>query len=163
DSPANPRGPPRPRGDPPVAHPRPRSGGGRAGASSPLDLIRQWRIHGGPRPRVAEPPKRARPPVHGPPGWRRRPRPARHRPRADGGGGPGPARELKRPAEQDSRPAVRGQLACTARRLPAADALPVIRALICRDMDANDPHIPLLLWWAVERHALAARTDVTAM
>src|SRR5262249_10643812 len=76
---------------------------------------------------------------------------------------PATARELKRLAEQDSSPVVRGQLACTARRLPAADALPGIRALICRDMDANDPHIPLVLWWAGERDALAARRDARAL
>ena len=30
-----------------------------------------------------------------------------------------------------------------------------------RDVDRDDPHIPLLLWWAVEQHAIAARKDVT--
>lgn len=48
---------------------------------------------------------------------------------------------------------VRSQLASTARRLPAAMGLAIVRRLILRDLDEKDPHIPLLLWWAVERHA----------
>ncbi len=70
------------------------------------------------------------------------------------------ARQLERLAAEDPNPAVRSQLAGTARRLPAADALPILRRLVLRDLDAADPHIPLLLWWAIERHALAAREMV---
>jgi putative membrane-bound dehydrogenase-like protein len=55
---------------------------------------------------------------------------------------------------------VRGQLACSAKRLPAADALPLIERLALRTEDAKDPYIPLLLWWALERHALPARERV---
>jgi putative membrane-bound dehydrogenase-like protein len=55
---------------------------------------------------------------------------------------------------------VRSQLAATAGRLPAGQALPIVRAVSARDQDAKDPHIPLLLWWAVERHAVAARREV---
>jgi putative membrane-bound dehydrogenase-like protein len=55
---------------------------------------------------------------------------------------------------------VRGQLACSAKRLPAADALPLIECLALRTEDAKDPYIPLLLWWAVERHALPARERI---
>jgi putative membrane-bound dehydrogenase-like protein len=58
---------------------------------------------------------------------------------------------------------VRSQLASTARRLPPADGLPVVRALLLRDLDAKDPHLPLLLWWAVESQALADRERVLAM
>ena len=50
---------------------------------------------------------------------------------------------------------VRSQLACTARRLRPGPGLDVARRLLLRDLDAGDPHIPLLLWWAVERHAIA--------
>src|SRR5690606_22545180 len=57
-------------------------------------------------------------------------------------------------------PVVRSQLACTAKRLPARDALPIVRGLVRRDIDAADPHIPLLLWWAVEHHAIEAREAV---
>ena len=45
---------------------------------------------------------------------------------------------------------VRSQLACSARRLPARDALPIVRALLARSEDARDIHLPLLLWWALE-------------
>src|SRR6185437_5513197 len=44
----------------------------------------------------------------------------------------------------------RSQLACSARRLPAKDALPIVHELLGRDEDADDIHIPLLLWWAIE-------------
>jgi putative membrane-bound dehydrogenase-like protein len=62
--------------------------------------------------------------------------------------------------EPDAR--VRLQLACSARRLPASDALPLIERLALRPEDAKDPYVPLLLWWAVERHALEARERVVA-
>ncbi|HEY1376038.1 MAG TPA: PVC-type heme-binding CxxCH protein [Gemmataceae bacterium] len=74
---------------------------------------------------------------------------------------PETARALERLVADDPSPVVRAQLACTARRLPAADALPIIRRLVLRDLDAADPHIPLLLWWAVERHAVEAVGPVT--
>ena len=45
---------------------------------------------------------------------------------------------------------VRSQLACSAKRLPARDALPIVRALLARGEDEQDIHIPLLLWWALE-------------
>jgi putative heme-binding domain-containing protein len=38
--------------------------------------------------------------------------------------------------------------------------LPIIRRLVLRDADAADPHIPLLLWWAVERHAIRSTGTV---
>lgn len=46
--------------------------------------------------------------------------------------------------------AVRSQLACSARRLPAGDALAVLRPLLDHDEDTADVHLPLLLWWVVE-------------
>ena len=46
---------------------------------------------------------------------------------------------------------VRSQLACTAKRLPVEDALPIVRQLAARVEDAKDPHLPLLLWWVVEQ------------
>jgi putative membrane-bound dehydrogenase-like protein len=55
---------------------------------------------------------------------------------------------------------VRSQLAATARQLPAAGALAIVREIAGRDFDARDPHIPLLLWWAVEHHAIPARDTV---
>jgi putative heme-binding domain-containing protein len=49
---------------------------------------------------------------------------------------------------------VRSQLASTAKRLPATDGLPIVRGILLRNEDLHDAHIPLLLWWAVEHHAL---------
>ena len=46
---------------------------------------------------------------------------------------------------------VRSQLASTARRMPAHVALPMIDGLSRAD-DKEDPHLPLLLWWALEQH-----------
>lgn len=48
---------------------------------------------------------------------------------------------------------VRKQLASSAKRLPATDALPIIRHLLNYDEDAADIHQPLLLWWALESKA----------
>jgi putative heme-binding domain-containing protein len=54
----------------------------------------------------------------------------------------------------------RVQLACTAKRLPAAQALPIVRGLLARDEDSNDIHQPLLLWWAIESKCEADRDAV---
>ena len=51
-------------------------------------------------------------------------------------------------SEQDFE--VRSLLACSAKRLPAPDALPIIRALLAHSEDERDIHVPLLLWWALE-------------
>ena len=65
---------------------------------------------------------------------------------------------------QQDRPAeVRTQLASTARRLTAADALPIIRELLLRSEDAPDKQQPLLLWWAIESKCGADRAAVLAM
>ena len=63
-------------------------------------------------------------------------------------------------AREESSPTVRSQLAASVRRLPAAPALDLIRELTARDADGSDPHIPLLIWWAVEKHAVSQRTKV---
>lgn len=58
---------------------------------------------------------------------------------------------------------VRAQLACTAKRLPAAQALPIIRNLLAHDRDAADPRQPLLLWWAIEDKCATDRDAVLAL
>jgi putative membrane-bound dehydrogenase-like protein len=68
--------------------------------------------------------------------------------------------QLRELATHEPDGCVRSQLACTAKRLPPADALPLIERLSLRQEDVKDPYIPLLLWWALERHALAARERV---
>ncbi|MEZ6109122.1 MAG: HEAT repeat domain-containing protein [Pirellulaceae bacterium] len=46
---------------------------------------------------------------------------------------------------------VRSQVASTAARLPIAINLRLIRGLSRHAADADDPYVPLLAWWAVER------------
>jgi putative membrane-bound dehydrogenase-like protein len=66
-------------------------------------------------------------------------------------------------AGSEASPVVRSQLACSAKRLPAEDALPIVRALLRHDEDVDDPHIPLLLWWAVEDKAIRHRDRVLGL
>lgn len=58
---------------------------------------------------------------------------------------------------------VRCQLACSAKRLPAGQAFPIIRALTARDEDAADKHLPLLIWWAIESKAETGREELLAL
>jgi len=53
-------------------------------------------------------------------------------------------------AKTESNPEVRSQLASSAKRLPADQALPLLQIMFAHQGDETDPHIPLLLWWAVE-------------
>lgn len=66
-------------------------------------------------------------------------------------------------AESDSSPMVRRQLACTAKRLPGNEALPVLQELLGRDEDVDDPQIPLLLWWSVENFAVTHRAELVKL
>jgi putative membrane-bound dehydrogenase-like protein len=58
---------------------------------------------------------------------------------------------------------VRTQLAASARRLPADQALPIVAALCRHDADGDDPLQPLSLWWALEAQAAADREAVLAV
>ncbi len=60
----------------------------------------------------------------------------------------------------EQSPVVRAQLACSAKRLPGVQGLPIIRELIHRDEDVDDPFIPLLLWWAIEKNASDAKAEI---
>ncbi len=70
------------------------------------------------------------------------------------------SRSLVRIAASDDSPIVISQLASTAKRLPAHACLPIVRAIAERNEFTGDTHIPLLIWWAVERHAVSAVDDV---
>ncbi len=70
------------------------------------------------------------------------------------------AHRLDKFAEHEPSVHVRQQLAATAARLPARQALPMINANINRDVDNDDPYLPLLWWWAVERHSVSGREEV---
>ncbi|MBC7965020.1 MAG: dehydrogenase, partial [Fuerstia sp.] len=70
------------------------------------------------------------------------------------------AHRLDEFAEREPAVEVRQQLACTAARLPAHQAMPIINANINRDIDNDDPRLPMLWWWAVERHSVDGREEV---
>jgi putative heme-binding domain-containing protein len=73
---------------------------------------------------------------------------------------------LKRMAELAAREAhaeVRRQLAASAKRLPGPNSLAIVLALLKHKEDANDPHIPLLLWWALEARAETEREAIPGL
>jgi putative membrane-bound dehydrogenase-like protein len=75
---------------------------------------------------------------------------------------PGIESALIEAAQRETNVEARNQLACSARRLPAADALPLVRALLAHNEDFKDPQIPLLLWWAIESKCKEDRGSVFA-
>ncbi|WP_231742730.1 PVC-type heme-binding CxxCH protein [Stieleria varia] len=64
-----------------------------------------------------------------------------------------PIKGLDSMAAKETNVQVRSQLAASAKRLPADAALPIIAALLRHDGDIDDPHMPLMIWWAIEAHA----------
>jgi putative membrane-bound dehydrogenase-like protein len=64
---------------------------------------------------------------------------------------------LEELARYESAPRVRSQLASSVRRWSGPAALPIVRELAQRADDSKDPHIPLLLWWAIENKAISDR------
>jgi putative membrane-bound dehydrogenase-like protein len=62
-------------------------------------------------------------------------------------------------AAREAHVVVRAQLASTARRLSAPSGLKIAGSLLARGDAASDPYLPLLIWWAVEAHALANLDD----
>lgn len=60
-------------------------------------------------------------------------------------------------ARSESSPIVRCQLAATAKRLPAGTGLAIVRHLLEREPNSNDPHAEWLLWWAIESKAMSGR------
>lgn len=63
------------------------------------------------------------------------------------------SRQMVSMAENEQQAEVRSQLASTAKRLPAHQAIPIIANLLRKHDDSNDPDIPHLLWWALESKA----------
>lgn len=58
---------------------------------------------------------------------------------------------------------VRSQLASTAKRLPGEQCLAIVAPMLARDADAADPHLPLLIWWAVEDKAISDAAQVLTL
>ena len=73
------------------------------------------------------------------------------------------AERLQQLAAADTSVEVRGQLASSAQRLPASQALPVITALLHHPEDLSDPFQPLLIWWALEAHAESDREAIVGL
>src|SRR5437867_2081471 len=74
------------------------------------------------------------------------------------------ARGLLALSETETNVSVLGQMASTAKRLPAKDGLPIVRQILLRNGNAQDPPlVPLLLWWAVEQHAISAMEQTLAL
>jgi putative heme-binding domain-containing protein len=73
---------------------------------------------------------------------------------------PAISRQLRDLARTDPAVAVRSQLASTAKRLPAADALPIVTALLDQNKDADDPFIPWQIWWALEEKVFSAKDQI---
>jgi putative heme-binding domain-containing protein len=73
------------------------------------------------------------------------------------------AGRLAKMAAGETHVEVRSQLACSARRLPARDGLPIVRQLLAHSEDSSDPHLPLLLWWALETSADVDRLAVVKL
>ncbi len=63
-------------------------------------------------------------------------------------------------ARREPSATVRNQLACTCKRLAGPVALPILEQMLPRPEDVADPHIPLLLWWAIEDKAISDREGV---
>lgn len=59
--------------------------------------------------------------------------------------------------EQDV--SVRSQLASSAKRLPPSAAFPILSGLLAHDDDLEDLHQGLLIWWAIESHAMTSETE----
>jgi putative membrane-bound dehydrogenase-like protein len=51
----------------------------------------------------------------------------------------------------EKHPVVRAQLACTAKRVPAKSGVGLVKQML-RVRAEPDPHLGLLMWWAVESH-----------
>lgn len=73
------------------------------------------------------------------------------------------AAKLAELAAKEVNVEVRSQLACSARRLPAAAALPILHRLLSHTEDTGDPHLPLLIWWALESKTESDRAAVSAL
>ncbi|MCB1232841.1 MAG: c-type cytochrome [Verrucomicrobiae bacterium] len=77
--------------------------------------------------------------------------------------GPELADSLSELAAKEPQVQVRSQLAASAKRLPPEVAIPIVRNLLGRSEDAEDLHLPLMDWWALEAHAEDGREMVVRM
>lgn len=76
---------------------------------------------------------------------------------------PAIASQLVELARNEAYADVRSQLACSARRLPTDQSMPIVANLLRHDEDVQDVYLPLLLWWAVETKCGGQSESVLAM
>ena len=69
-------------------------------------------------------------------------------------------RELWKLAANEDHPEVRSQLAATAKRLPESSSLPIVQRLLKGQDDADDPDLPMQIWWALEASAVSNRSSI---
>ena len=65
-------------------------------------------------------------------------------------------------AASEKHPEVQSQIAATAKRLPGAVGLRVIRNLL-PNIDPKDPDIPMQIWWAFESKAVSNRDELLSL
>lgn len=65
---------------------------------------------------------------------------------------PSHASSLVQMASTEPHAEVRAQLAASCQRLSLSQSLPILTKLTCYDEDCQDAVIPLMLWWALEKH-----------
>ncbi len=70
---------------------------------------------------------------------------------------PSVAKALAARAASEPDVQVRVQLAASAKRLPAEIGLPMVDQLLGWEVDLDDIHQPLMIWWALEAHAESSR------
>jgi putative membrane-bound dehydrogenase-like protein len=66
-------------------------------------------------------------------------------------------------AGSETDPEVLSQMASTARRLDARQAMPLVAAVLGHDEMAQDPFIPLLCWWVFEAQIPASNAEIAAL
>lgn len=60
---------------------------------------------------------------------------------------------VKQLASRETDVRVLCQIACTSKRLPLSSSLAILTPMWTDTFAANDPFLPLLVWWAIEVHA----------
>ncbi len=71
--------------------------------------------------------------------------------------------KIKELAQQEKHVEVLAQLASSSKRLPAKGGLPILEQLFDKDFAASDPHIPLLIWWGLEKQCEIDSQSVLAL
>ncbi|MCA9133212.1 MAG: c-type cytochrome, partial [Planctomycetales bacterium] len=66
-------------------------------------------------------------------------------------------------SEREDNAEVRAQIAGSARRLPADQALPLVASVLRHDEDIDDLYVPLMCWWVLEINLDRERDAVLAM